>query len=330
MAGSSAASVRTRPRVPRWLVSGALGAGAGLCCTLLWLGLGAAASPPASTRESATRPAHAAPPPAKARRATPPAPVKPKQVLPQRAFDTPDLTQTDPDLHVPGGGNSYCGPVAISNSVMWLAAHGYPKLAPAGATPHEQQLQLVRELGSRHYMATSPYSGTGAFGILPGLERYVKDKGYRVKRLQYEGWRGHALAYDVGVRKPDLRWIAAGLRPGGAAWINVGWYKPGPGGQAYHRHGGHWLTVVDAGHDEHGAPDPSVLVLHDPAPYAGTKFENTYVRAEPLDHGWLIDGKNALPAKGYYKIGGGMHIKRAGDDAILDGAIVLELAPPGA
>ncbi len=322
MAEPSAASVRNRPRVPRWLVTGALGAGAGLCCTLLWLGMSSASPPAPPPTVAKAKPAPALPH-AKAA----PAPAKPKPVLRQRAFDTPDLTQTDPALGVPGGGNSYCGPVAISNGVMWLAAHGYPKLAPAGPTRHDQQLELVRELGSKHFMATSPYSGTGAFGILPGLEHYVQDKGYTVQRLQYEGWRGHALAYDVGVPKPDPAWIAAALHPGGAAWINVGWYKPEPGGRAYHRHGGHWLTVVDAGHDEHGAPDPSVLVLHDPAPYAGNKFENTYVRVEPIDHGWMLDGKNGFPAKGYYKVGGGMHIKRDGDVAILDGAVVLELAP---
>jgi hypothetical protein len=326
MVEPSTASAPDRPRAPRWLVTGVLGAGAGLACTLLWLKLGTAATAPASVVRTPAPKLHAAP----AHAAPAPPKPKPNRVLRQRAFDTPDLTQTDPELGVPGGGNSYCGPVAISNSVMWLSSHGYPKLAPPGPTPHEQQLELVRRLGSHHYMATSPYSGTGAFGILPGLARWAKDAGYQVKRLEYEGWRGHALAYDVGVRKPDLHWIASALHPGGAAWINVGWYKPGPGGHAYHRHGGHWLTVVDAGHDERGAPDPSVLVLHDPAPYAGTKFENTYVRVEPIDHGWMLDGKNAFPAKGYAKVGGGMHIKREGDVAIIDGAIVLELAPPGA
>lgn len=326
MTDPSTASTRQGPRAPRWLVTGVLGAAAGLGCTLLWLRLGAAAAAPAPP-PVAQRQAKPAPPPAHAAAKPAPKAPKPKPVLRQRAFDTPDLTQTDPDLGVPGGGNSYCGPVAISNSVMWLAGHGYPELAPDGATPHEQQLELVRKLGSRHYMATSPLSGTGAYGMLPGLERWIRDAGYQVKRLEYEGWRGHAKAYDVGARIPDLQWIASALHPGGAAWINVGWYKPGPGGRAYRRHGGHWLTVVDAGHDEHGAPDPSVLVLHDPAPYAGKEFENTYVRVEPIDHGWMLDGKNAFPAKGYSKVAGGMHIKRDGDVAILDGAIVLELAP---
>lgn len=32
----------------------------------------------------------------------------------------PDLTQTDPRGEFARGGKSYCGPVAVSNSLMWL------------------------------------------------------------------------------------------------------------------------------------------------------------------------------------------------------------------
>ena len=70
-------------------------------------------------------------------------------------------------------------------------------------------------------------------------------------------------------------------------------------------------------------PNPMTLVLHDPAPYAGSEPSDEYVRAEPVDARWLVEDRDALPAKGYYRLTGGMHVKRPGDEAILDGAIVL-------
>jgi hypothetical protein len=47
--------------------------------------------------------------------------------------DTPDLMQSLPAAALPEGGIAHCGPVAVSNSLVWLARHGYPQLAP-GAT----------------------------------------------------------------------------------------------------------------------------------------------------------------------------------------------------
>ncbi|MCB9585182.1 MAG: hypothetical protein H6718_07275 [Polyangiaceae bacterium] len=257
----------------------------------------------------------------------------------------PDLTQTDPALGVAGGGNSHCGPVAVSNGLVWLSQHGYPELLPAAAEApgavdasagndlperiHERQLELVREISAAPFMGTSRWSGTGPVGVLRGLHRFVKRHGYRYQRLEYQGWRGHQKAFSTGVRKPQLPWIAEALKQGGVAFIHVGWYTPVPRSKVLQRTGGHWLTVIAAGVDEHFLADPNVLVLHDPAPYAGDEPARSFATARELKEGWLLarGSRQAFSAKGYYSLEGGMHIKKAGDLAVLDGVVVLVMDP---
>jgi hypothetical protein len=237
----------------------------------------------------------------------------------------PDLTQTDPDLGLPGGGTAFCGPVAVSDWLAYLGQHGYPRLLPAGDSPRAQQLELARSLARS--MGTSRTSGTSTPGLLTALDRSVAAAGYRIRRLEYQGWRGHPLRYTTYQQRPQLGWIAQALHEGGAAFIHVGWYATSKYDRALRRHGGHWLAVVDVGQNEGGAPDPNVLVLRDPAPYAGSEPAFEFARAELMSEGWLIDQAAALPATGYYRLGGGMRIKREGEVAVVDGAVVLVLEP---
>jgi hypothetical protein len=302
---------------------------AGLLLLAWWAGLGSASADPgwAAAAASAAEPAARVAVPKRSANSPPsPAGATSAALPPRVRYDhIADLTQTDPELDLPGGGDSYCGPVAVSNSLMWLASRGCEQLVPRGDDLKQQQMELVRLLSSYRYMATSPLTGTGAGNLLEGLHRYFVHRGCAYRRLAYQGWRGHPQRFSAGVRPPSLDWLGEALGSGAAAWINVGWYRPSQNGRAYRRDGGHWLTVVAAGVDEQGAADPAMLVLHDPAPYAGTDFADEYVRAEPLESGWLVDGKAALPARGYYRLTGGMHVKREGETAILDGVIVLQL-----
>lgn len=255
----------------------------------------------------------------------------------------PDFNQTDPELKVPGGGWSHCGPVAVSNSLVWLSQQGYPRLLPElpeqapgadAAALRRQQIDLIRTISAEPYMGTSRWSGTGPAGILRGLHRYVRRSGYQYRRLEYQGWRGHQRAFRTGVRRPELSWIRGALEEGGVAFIHVGWYTPVPRTEALKRGGGHWLTVVSVGKDERGAPDPNALVLHDPAPYAGDEPARVFVQARELTSGWLLDRGTksepnpSLPAKGYLSLEGGMHIKDEGNLAVMDGAIIMVLEPP--
>jgi hypothetical protein len=48
-----------------------------------------------------------------------------------------------------------------------------------------------------------------------------------------------------------------------------------------------------------------------------------------IEDGMLVGTNKGLPhiAKGFNLVGGGMHIKKSADYGILDGVVVLELAP---
>lgn len=238
-----------------------------------------------------------------------PSALPPPAPAPPPFSDLPDLTQSDPRLALPGGGASYCAPVAASNGLVQLAPRCPGLVLPGG------QIELVRRLASARYFGTSSESGTGPTGVLVGLHRYLTHQGCAYRRLEYQGWRAHPARFGTGVRAPSLAWIAEAIAAGGTALLHVGWYAKSRYADAYGRRGGHWLTVAAATADG--------FVLHDPAPYAGPDFANEDVHAERLESGWLVDGKAALPAQGYYRLTGGMHTKRPDDVAILDGVVVL-------
>lgn len=235
----------------------------------------------------------------------------------------PDLTQTDPELGVDGGGESWCGPVAVSNALMWLGEHGHETLIPAGADARARQLALVRLLGSGRFMGTTSTGGTGTANLLVGLERYMRSTGWGYRRLEYQGWRGHPYRFSTRVKVPSLDFARAALDQGGVAVIHVGWYTQVRWHDAHRRHGGHWLTVTAVGVDAEGRAVPDALVVNDPAPYAGTEPSRHFVRLERLDEGWLLAEDGAFPAKGYSRLTGGMLLKRPGDIAVLDGIVTL-------
>lgn len=235
----------------------------------------------------------------------------------------PDLTQTDPELGVDGGGESWCGPAAVSNALMWLAEQGRETLVPAAADPRARQLELVRLLGSGRFMGTTATGGTGTANLLVGLERYLRSTGWSYRRLEYQGWRGHPYRFSTRVKVPSLDFIREALEQGGVAVIHAGWYAPVRWHRAHRRHGGHWLTVTGVGIDAEGRAVPGGLVLNDPAPYAGMEPRRHFVRLEELETGWLLAEDGAFPAKGYSRLSGGMLLKRQGDIAVLDGVVVL-------
>ena len=311
--------------------------GASLIGVSLWGSLQARTDPAArGDRPRAATPASAAP---RGRSpgepAAPPAPSAPDgaRTAPEpQAF--PDLSQNDARLGLPGDGASYCGPVAVSDWLIWLADHGYPRLAPPGATRDDRQLALVRALSGPRYLATNATGGTGSLGLLRGLERWVADAGYRVQALEYAGWRAHDARHSTGQRAVDLVWLGRALREGAAGFVHVGWYRPPTRWELAHaRRGGHWLAAVRADAAGDGPPGGASsatgeLWLVDPAPYAGSAPATEHVRARRLEEGWLLADGDRVTARGALLLGEGMRLKRAEDLAIVDGAVVLRLAPP--
>jgi hypothetical protein len=244
----------------------------------------------------------------------------------EKVGSTGDMTQTEREAKLPNGGRSHCGPVSVSNSLMWLAENGFENLSPRLKDRRKAHFEVARSLGSKEYMNTNLKTGTGAGGVLEGLGRYIKDKGYEYRYLKFQGWRKHPERFGLSEPIPDLNWLKSGIEGNAGVWLNVGWYKYNPWTNEYARIGGHWVTLVGYGVDEKGKADHAILIIHDPAPRGG-KDPHDYVRMELIDAGRLTGKQSGLPrsAKGYYKMTGGMHVKRTADFGILDSAIVLKM-----
>jgi len=240
--------------------------------------------------------------------------------------DTPDLMQSLPAAGLPDGGVAHCGPVAVSNSLVWLARHGYPRLAPAADLTPVNQGALARLLGERSYMHTTYQDGTSVDGVLYGVARYLTDHAQRFEYLGYQGWDTSSSPYDTGIKVPDLAWIKSGLRGKSAVWLKIGWYRQTAPSE-WQKFAGHWVTLVGHGVDERGHAAADMLIVHDPAPRSGERLSSDYVQVIPLEAGTLrsSSGSRSIATTGFFRLAGGLKIKDGADFGALDAAVVLKL-----
>ena len=84
-----------------------------------------------------------------------------------KVWTTPDYCQSDPAY---GGfpddegvlhGNVFCGPTAGSNSLMWLADHGFPNLASDSGDRKRDQHDLIAAIAQPAYMNAYETNGVG-------------------------------------------------------------------------------------------------------------------------------------------------------------------------
>ena len=217
--------------------------------------------------------------------------------------DIPDFTQSRITARQYGYGSEMCAPVAVSNSLVWMA------------NIRGDQAGLAKLLASSRYMNTDLCKGTSTSDLLNGVDAIAMDMFGGYRSLEYQGWKKHPVKYSTRTRLPDYDWITDGIGKDSAVWLNVGWYQYDRHNNTYHRVGGHWVTLVGY--------DSRVLIIHDPAPRAGLSFANEYVSTSIIGSGVLAGKISGLPvpARGYLLLGDGMHLKKVADVAIIDGAV---------
>jgi len=221
--------------------------------------------------------------------------------------EIPDFTQSRITGWLYGYGSEYCAPVAVSNSLTWMT------------NSRGDQADLAKLLASGRYMNTDAWKGTRTTDLLSGVHDIAIDMFGSYKSLEYQGWKKHPVQYSTGTKVPDFHWITDGISEGSAVWLNVGWYRYDRHNNTYYRAGGHWVTLVGY--------DYSILIIHDPAPRAGQSFANEYVHTSTIGSGSLAGTTRGLPrsARGYILFGEGMHVKKAADVGIIDGAVKFRL-----
>ncbi|MEN6356281.1 MAG: hypothetical protein ABFD83_04265 [Armatimonadota bacterium] len=243
-----------------------------------------------------------------------------------KVASTPDLPQCDPEAGFWQDGELFCGPAAVSNSLMWLAKNGFDRLNPQLENEQKSQVAMVKILASRDMMDTTE-DGTVADGILRGVENYITKAGYHCKKLEYRGWRKLYGQYKSSGDIPDMKWMQSMISdPAGALWLNIGFYKYDKQTSTYERLGGHWVTVVGYGMNAKGKRDPSILIVHDPSPRSGQKLTHDYCHVIEINDGTTLTGdSDGLPrsSDGYYMFKDGLHPWRISDRAIIDCAVGL-------
>lgn len=233
----------------------------------------------------------------------------------------PDLTQTDPKGEFAGGGGSFCGPVAVSNS---LYAYFRDRLEE----DEQDHYHLARELASIRCMNTHLKTGTNVKMLMHGVENYLRQFSITGYYFKFQGWRMHDLKHHTPAPQPKLSWMKKIIAYGGAVWVNVGWYDRTGNPNTLRRRSGHWVTVVGYGVNEKGEKDPECLLIHDPAPRAGREPRVQHIKLVKMDPKTTLNGtmRNLpRPAVDLYRMEGEMELRRGVHCAIMDGAVGLLL-----
>ena len=249
-----------------------------------------------------------------------------------RSADTPDFCQVDPAGHLPRGGNSYCGPVATSNALIYLARSGYPKLRPDARDDKSAQISLIQKIASPGFMNTDENAGTGPTGVMKGIKKYVEAAGYRVNRIEFQG-ADKIKAFKCVAPIPTAAFLRDGLStPNSAVLVNIAWKKLDPAKNIYTRIGGHWITIVGCGKNANGKYDPNAFTIHDPSPWSGMGFVTEHVTAEPIHGTFEIDKSNGQTerrsAEGYLEFKGEIKLKANATAAVINRAVLIVLNPP--
>lgn len=228
----------------------------------------------------------------------------------------PDFCQGDERYGaMPQHGVELCGPTALSNAVVWLSQHGFPKLLPHHKGLPADQSELIRRLSKGDFLSTDEKTGTSPKHIVTGIENFLKANGYDC-HIEQMGWR--SSVHRLGV-VPDEHWMLRSCMGSSNVLVNVGWYKRHE--TKYVRDDGHWVTLVGFSEKE----GRRVLYIHDPAIGAGIQKHTDECHLIPLPKHHTLGLPNGEPVNsdGFFELRG-IHLKKGADLAIIDGAVAFQ------
>lgn len=228
----------------------------------------------------------------------------------------PDFCQED-HRHgkLPFEGSVLCAPVAVSNALVWLDEHGFPKIIAGSRNTPRRQAALIRELASERYMFTLEDGGTSPLQLIRGVERLLKNRGYGAA-IENMGWRSQTKS--VG-QIPDVQWMLNSVEDDSNLLLNVGWYVFEKERRVYRRTAGHFVTV--AGYEQSGSD--VTLHIHDPAKSDGLEKQTTACTLRPLKGKTRLEGGLTIAANGFFELDG-IQVKEGNDVGIVDQAIAFK------
>ena len=164
--------------------------------------------------------------------------------------------------------DSFCGPTAVSNGIIYWTKNGYPDLNPMNS-----QVEMVKVLGSEEYM-NAFNGGTNLYNLCKAVNMYLKENGSKLKKAyirhigkpsysnslekaSYVDVKYYQKSIDPNFYKKNL------INPKSLQILLWGKYKMEKGGLV--RVGGHYVTVVGYGLDEKDKPNKNMLIIHNPS-----------------------------------------------------------------
>lgn len=231
---------------------------------------------------------------------------------------TPDLPQNDYEHGIiPHQGRYHCGPTAVANALIWLDATRFPELVDFDTSSREGQCRLIALMGSPQYCNTREKKGTGPVGLMSGIEKYIRSRGYDAK-VAWRGWRngGKYAAGDL----TDARFLRNALAENNILLLNVGWYRR-DGARTVKRFAGHYVTAV--GYDFSDEREPFVYI-HDPSGRSGkeTRHEKCLLVKKKISNTSNPGDGRVTDTGGYLELAG-IVLKKGADCALVDGAVVI-------
>jgi len=234
----------------------------------------------------------------------------------------PNLCQTDKRadiLHTDG--LSLCGPVTVSNILIYLAKTHFPSIVPelSELSELEAQFKLIDKLAE--YMGTDS-DGTSDADLIEGFNKYVTEYGYKTE-VFYEGFEGQEnFTPDVIGDPAKIMPFAIGTSN---AILSVTFCKVDPETKRYEPID-EWHYVNLAGFSNCRVPK---LIVHDPSP--ATEREPKECELFKIEDGTLHNWypPNEFDAKGFLELEGiGIHEedkKKGANKIVLDSILAFKV-----
>ncbi len=226
----------------------------------------------------------------------------------------PDYYQEDTSFGgFTDGGKMYCGPVAVSNSLLNLLSISFFE---DSSKVKMYQHTLISTLASEKYMRTGA-AGSSPFDICRGLQKFLNDNDFRNFKICYYGWRSVPYRFRKDYRPRTTMEIDSLKNMSYLIWLNFGWYNFNEKYNSYFRTSGHWVTFVSFCDSQ-----CTRIRIQDPA----TRQENCdTITVLRLSDGCITGNLCGLPidAEGYYRF-----TNKYGIIGIIDGFVVLEIKKP--
>ncbi len=195
----------------------------------------------------------------------------------------PDIFMTDTALALPDGGEYFCGPVSVANSLIYLQKKGFNNLlSDFQSDTMKIYSDLIYQLSENKYMKTLTNKITPSGYMIRGLKRYVKDSDYDFENIEYKEF-GKNPSYEIdwlknriskGYETMIFLWIIKKIEPNTMKII-----------------AGHWVSLVGYGKDEKGNTNSEILIIHDPG--SGFNYNtNDFVELKLCDSDFNADNQN--------------------------------------